>query len=577
MIPWYARAEPYQTTTTALPACGGASEECMYENRLRVLLFEDIPAQLELLRQLLLQSEHPQIELTTTDTLARGCPLLVKQKFDVILLDLDLPDSQGFETFRRVQAQAPEVPVIVLSDHEDRRAAARAVDAGAQHYLVKGELDGASLIRAVRYAVERTYARVTEWSSPMFRLAQQQFLKAAHIMKLDDNVRQRLLFPQRSLVVSFPFRRDNRNVVETVFGYRVQHVLTLGPTKGGIRYAPDVTLGEVAALAMWMTWKCALMHLPYGGAKGGVRVDPVELSRNELQSLTRRYTSEIFNMIGPEKDIPAPDMGTNEQTMAWLLDTYSTQVGQTVPTVVTGKPVVLGGSLGRREATGRGLVYSVQEAARHIGMELRGASVVVQGFGNVGSHAARIFAEEGAKVVAVSDISGGVHNPDGLDIPALLRHVEEHGFLEGYTDADAITNERLLELECDVLAPCALQNQITHENADRIRCRILAEGANGPTTLEADEILGEHGVFILPDILANAGGVTVSYFEWVQGTQNYMWTLDEINSRLKRLMTGAFERVVQRSERDSIDMRSAAVVDGVARVTEAKLSRGIFP
>jgi glutamate dehydrogenase (NAD(P)+) len=549
----------------------------MYENRLRVLLFEDIPEQLELLEQLLLQSKHPQIELTTVDTLARGCPLLVKQKFDVILLDLDLPDSRGFETFRRVQAQAPEVPVIVLSDREDRRAAARAVDAGAQHYLVKGELDGPSLIRAVRYAVERTYARVTEWSSPMFRLAQQQFLKAAHIMKLDDNVRQRLLFPQRSLVVSFPFRRDNRNVVETVFGYRVQHVLTLGPTKGGIRYAPDVTLGEVAALAMWMTWKCALMHLPYGGAKGGVRVEPVELSRNELQSLTRRYTSEIFNMIGPDKDIPAPDMGTNEQTMAWLLDTYSTQVGYSVPTVVTGKPVVLGGSLGRREATGRGLVYSVQEAARHIGMELHGASVAVQGFGNVGSHAARIFADEGAKVVAVSDISGAVHDPAGLDIPALLRHVEEHGFLEGYADADTITNEQLLELECDVLAPCALQNQITHENAGRIRCRILAEGANGPTTLEADEILEEHGVFILPDILANAGGVTVSYFEWVQGTQNYMWTLDEINSRLKRLMTGAFERVVQRSERDSIDMRSAAVVEGVARVTEAKLSRGIFP
>jgi glutamate dehydrogenase (NAD(P)+) len=549
----------------------------MYESRLRVLLFEDTPDQRDLLIRLLREAKHPSIELTTVDSLREGCPLLVKQKFDVVLLDLELPDSSGFETFRRVQAQAPEVPVIVLADREDARTAARAVDAGAQNYLVKGELDAARLVRAVRYAVERTYARVTEWSSPMFRLAQQQFLKAAHIMRLDDNVRQRLLFPQRSLVVSFPFRRDNRNVVETVFGYRVQHVLTVGPTKGGIRYATDVTLGEVAALAMWMSWKCALMHLPYGGAKGGVRVDPVELSRSELQALTRRYTAEIFDLIGPEKDIPAPDMGTNEQTMAWLLDTYSMQVGRTVPTVVTGKPVVLGGSLGRREATGRGLVYAVQDAARHIGMELRGAKVVVQGFGNVGSHAAKFFADEGAKVIAVSDVSGAVHDERGLDIDALVQHVGEHRFLDGYNGADAITNEQLLELECDVLAPSALQNQITHENADRIRCRILAEGANGPTTLEADEILQERGVFILPDILANAGGVTVSYFEWVQGTQNYTWTLDEINSRLRRLMTGAFERVVQRSDRDGIDMRSAALVEGVARVTEAKLSRGIFP
>jgi glutamate dehydrogenase (NAD(P)+) len=549
----------------------------MYENRLRVLLLEDTPSQLELLSGLLRESKHPQIELTTAGSLSTGCPLLVRQKFDVILLDLELPDSSGFDTFRKIQGQAPEVPVIVLADREDARTAARAVDAGAQHYLVKGELDGAALVRAVRYAVERTYARVTEWSSPMFRLAQQQFLKAAHIMRLDDNVRQRLLFPQRSLVVSFPFRRDNRNVVETVFGYRVQHVLTVGPTKGGIRYATDVTLGEVAALAMWMTWKCALMHLPYGGAKGGVRVEPVELSRSELQALTRRFTAEIFSMIGPEKDIPAPDMGTNEQTMAWLMDTYSMQVGHAVPTVTTGKPVVLGGSLGRREATGRGLVYAVQEAASHIGMDLRGASVAVQGFGNVGSHAARIFADEGSKVVAVSDVSGGIHNPDGLDIDALLDHVREHRFLEGYAGGDAITNEQLLELECDVLAPSALQNQITHENAGRVRCRILAEGANGPTTLEADEILQERGVFVLPDILANAGGVTVSYFEWVQGTQNYMWTLEEINTRLQRLMSGAFQRVVARSEAQGIDMRSAALVEGVARVTEAKLSRGIFP
>jgi glutamate dehydrogenase (NAD(P)+) len=549
----------------------------MREQTVNVLLLEDEPPQQRVLQALLAESKHPPIDVVTAPTVGAGLPLLVPGRFDLILLDLELPDCHGLDTFSRIQECAPEVPVIIIADRDDARVAAKAVDAGAQHFLVKGEVTSAQLIRAVRYAVERTRARNLEWSSPMFRLAQQQFLKAAHIMKLDDNVRQRLLFPQRTMVVSFPFRRDNRSVVETVFGYRVQHVLTLGPTKGGIRYAPDVTMGEVAALAMWMTWKCALMHLPYGGAKGGVRVDPMELSRSELQALTRRYTSEIFPFIGPEKDIPAPDMGTNEQTMAWLMDTYSVQVGHTVPTVTTGKPIVLGGSLGRREATGRGLVYTVQEAAAHIGMELAGSRVVVQGFGNVGAHAARFFAEEGAKVVAISDVSGGIHNDAGIDIDAARAHVERHRFLEGFGGGDAITNERLLEIECDVLAPSALQNQITKENADRIRCRILAEGANGPTTLEADEILLSRDVFILPDILANAGGVTVSYFEWVQGTQNYTWSLDEINTRLRDLMSSAFQRVVQRSGRDGIDMRSAAVVEGVARVTEAKLSRGIFP
>jgi glutamate dehydrogenase (NAD(P)+) len=549
----------------------------MREHQVSVLLLESEAPERQMLKELLVESKHPPITVTAAKSVADGLPLLAPGRFDLILLDLDLPDCQGLDTFRKVQECAPEVPVIVIADEEDQRVASKAVDAGAQHYLVKNEVTGAQLIRAVRYAVERTYARNLEWSSPMFRLAQQQFLKAAHIMKLDDNVRQRLLFPQRTMVVSFPFRRDNRNIVENVFGYRVQHVLTMGPTKGGIRYAPDVTMGEVAALAMWMTWKCALMHLPYGGAKGGVRVDPTELSRSELQALTRRYTSEIFPFIGPDKDIPAPDMGTNEQTMAWLMDTYSVQVGHAVPTVTTGKPIVLGGSLGRREATGRGVVYSVQEAAAHIGMELRGASVVVQGFGNVGAHAAKFFAEEGAKVIGISDVSGGIHNPAGIDIEAALRHVDQNRVLEGFDGGDAITNEELLELECDVLAPSALQNQITKENAGRIRCKILAEGANGPTTLEADEILVDRGVFILPDILANAGGVTVSYFEWVQGTQNYTWSLEEINTRLRKLMSSAFRRVVERSERDSIDMRSAAMIEGVARVTEAKLARGIFP
>jgi glutamate dehydrogenase (NAD(P)+) len=319
------------------------------------------------------------------------------------------------------------------------------------------------------------------------------------------------------------------------------------------------------------------MQLPFGGAKGGVRIDPTTLSRSELQRLTRRYTAEIIDMIGPDKDIPAPDMGTDEQVMAWLMDTYSQQVGHTVPTVVTGKPVVLGGSLGRKEATGRGLVYLVEEAARRKGMALAGATAVVQGFGNVGSAAARFLAEDGMKVIGVSDVSGGLHDPAGLDIPALLRHAQEHGTLEGYQGADRIGNAELLELECDVLAPCALQNQITAANAERVRCRMLAEGANGPTTLEADEILAEKGVLVLPDILANAGGVTVSYFEWVQGTQNYMWTLDEINQRLKRVLTGAFERVLTRSEQDGYDMRTSALIEGIARVTRAKLARGVFP
>jgi glutamate dehydrogenase (NAD(P)+) len=549
----------------------------MSEPHIRILTVEDNRAQARLIEQILSESAHPAFERVAVRTLADALAVLKKETFDVILLELALPDSRAANTFDLVQAAAPELPIVVLTGVDDTGLAVRAVDAGAQDYLIEGEISGPVLIRAIRYALERTRVRSAEWNSPMFRLSQQQFLKAAHVMDLDDNVRQRLLFPERSLVVSFPFRRDNRDVVETVFGYRVQHVLGMGPTKGGIRYAPDVSLGEVAALAMWMTWKCSLMKLPYGGAKGGVRVDPIALSRSEKQRLTRRYTSEIFPIIGPDKDIPAPDMGTDAQTMAWLLDTYSHQVGYSAPTVVTGKPVDLGGSLGRTEATGRGVVYCVQEAARHIGLDLNGASAVVQGFGNVGSHAARFFADEGVSVLGVSDVSGGIYNPGGLDIPAVQSWVAEHQFLEGYPDADHITNQELLELECDVLAPCALQNQITAENAPRISCRILAEGANGPTTLEADEILNENGVFILPDILANAGGVTVSYFEWVQGTQNFMWEIDQINQRLRSMLADAFTRVVDRTDATGLDMRSAALVEGISRVTGAMLSRGIFP
>lgn len=417
----------------------------------------------------------------------------------------------------------------------------------------------------------------TEWDAPMFRLAQRQFLKAAKIMGLDENVRDRLLFPQRSLTVSFPCRRDEYSDVETVFGYRVQHVLTMGPTKGGIRYHQDVNLGEVSALAMWMTWKCALMELPFGGAKGGVRIDPTQLSRSELQRLTRRYTMEIIDMIGPNRDIPAPDLGTNEQVMAWFMDTYSQQVGYAVPEIVTGKPVVLGGSLGRTEATGRGLVYLVSEAAAHLDLDLTETTAVVQGFGNVGSHAARFLAEKGVKIIAVSDVSTGIHNPKGLEVNSLLDHIRRHGVLEGYPHGEAISNDRLLALECGILAPCALQNQITSKNAGNIRCRILAEGANGPTTLEADEILRDNGVFVLPDILGNAGGVTVSYFEWVQDTQNFNWSLEEINDRLHKIIVRAFRRTLLRSQRDKIDMRTAALIEGIQRVAQAKLLRGLFP
>ena len=416
-----------------------------------------------------------------------------------------------------------------------------------------------------------------EWDSAMLNLAQSQFLGAAQKMGLDENIRDRLLFPQRTMIVSFPCRMDEYSEVETVFGYRVQHVLTMGPTKGGIRYHEEVNLGEVAALAMWMTWKCALMHLPFGGAKGGVRVDPRQMSRPELQRLTRRYTMEISSMIGPDKDIPAPDMGTNAQTMAWIMDTYSQQHGYAIPEVVTGKPVVLGGSHGREEATGRGLVYLIRESAEHLGIELNKATAVVQGYGNVGRHAAHFLQELGVSIIGISDVSCGLHNSNGLNLQNVDAWLEQNGTLQGYIEADEINNQELLELECDILAPCALQNQITETNAPYIKCKILAEGANGPTTLEADGMLTERGIFVLPDVLGNAGGVTVSYFEWVQNTQEFSWTLEEVNDRLHKILVNAFHRTLVRSQRDGIDMRTAALIEGITRVAEAKLLRGVFP
>ena len=411
----------------------------------------------------------------------------------------------------------------------------------------------------------------------MHTLAVSQLDATAERMGLDVNIWERLRTPQRALVVSFPFRRDNYDTVETVFGYRVQHLLTMGPTKGGLRYDLDVDLGQVTALAMWMTWKCALMGLPFGGAKGGVRIDPLALSRSELQRITRRYTSEIIEMIGPDRDIPAPDLGTDEQVMAWILDTYSQQKGYAVPGVVTGKPIEVGGSQGRSEATGRGVVTCVIEACRELSLDLAGARVVIQGFGQVGATAARIAAQLGARVIAVSDVKGGILNEAGLDIDAVERWLPEHQFLEGFPGSDAVANDALLELPCEILIPAAVQNQITERNADRLDCRLVVEAANGPTSLEADAILAERGILVVPDILANAGGVTVSYFEWVQGLQQFFWTEEEVNGRLITLMQSTFHDVLALSRSEGVDLRTAALMRGIGRVSEAKRRRGVFP
>ena len=416
-----------------------------------------------------------------------------------------------------------------------------------------------------------------EWDSAMYREAVAQFDGVARLMSLDENIAGRLRVPQRATVVAFPFRHDNYSEVETLFGYRVQHVTTMGPTKGGIRYAPDVNLGEVAALAMWMTWKCAIVGVPFGGAKGGVRVDPMKLSRAELQRVTRRYTMEIINVIGPDTDIPAPDLGTNEQVMAWLMDTYSQHVGHAVPAVVTGKPPALGGSVARREATGRGLMFLLPQAAQYAGINAEGASIAIHGFGNVGRYAAVSAEEMGCKVVAVSDISGAVYNEDGLNVAAVGKWVDEHRFLEGYPDAEFMDGDKLFVVPCDVLAPSAIQGVITRGNAAEIQAKVIIEGANNPTTLEADQLLRDRGVFLVPDILANAGGVTVSYFEWVQDVQKYFWTENETVGRLREIMTRAFDDVLSIAAAEGVDMRTAALIKGIRRVADAKLVRGIFP
>ena len=416
----------------------------------------------------------------------------------------------------------------------------------------------------------------SEFESPLFRTALSQLDRVAGRLGLAQDVHQRLRYPRRALVVSIPVRMDD-GLTEVFVGYRVHHSTVLGPTKGGLRYDLGVSLGEVTALAMLMSWKCALMGLPYGGAKGGVRCDPRALSLREREHLTRRYTAEIILLIGPDLDIPAPDLGTDEQTMAWMMDTYSMTQGKSVPGVVTGKPLIVGGSAGRREATGRGIVYTLYQAAHHLGQELRGRRIVIQGFGNVGSVAARLLWNDGCVIAGVSDVKGGIWNPDGIDLRQLQAHLAEAGTVTGFPGAEAISNADLILQPCDVLVPAATGSQIREDNADRVRAAIVAEGANGPTTPEADAILRERGITVIPDILANAGGVVVSYFEWVQGLQYYFWRETEIISRLQEVMTRAFNRVWALSAKESTDLRTAALMEGVSRVAEGYRIRGLYP
>jgi glutamate dehydrogenase/leucine dehydrogenase len=409
-----------------------------------------------------------------------------------------------------------------------------------------------------------------------FEIAQRQFSDAADILKLDEGIRKKLRTPERCLTVSIPTKLDDGRL-EVFIGHRVQHNTTRGPAKGGIRYHPNVTLDEVKALASWMTWKCATVGIPYGGAKGGITCNPKEMSLDELERMTRRYASEISIIIGPEKDIPAPDVYTNSQTMAWIMDTYSMNKGYAVPGVVTGKPLALGGSLGRNEATAQGCVYVIEEATKKLGIGLNGATAVVQGYGNAGSIAAYLLFDLGVKVVAVSDSKGGIINKNGLDPRKVLEFKDRTGSVVGFPSSEPISNEEILTLKCDILVPAALENCITLKNADKISTKIVAEAANGPTTPKADEILFDKNILVLPDILANAGGVTVSYFEWVQNVQELYWDIEDVNSRLKRVITRSFNDVYAIHRDKKINMRKAAYVLAVGRVAEAYRLRGLFP
>jgi len=422
----------------------------------------------------------------------------------------------------------------------------------------------------------RSAATIDHTQRDPWEVAIEQFDTAADRLHLDPNMRGILRECQRELTVHFPVRMQE-GAVKVFTGYRVQHNTSRGPGKGGIRYHPAATLGEVKALAMWMTWKCAVVGIPYGGAKGAVICDPKTMTLQQLETLTRRYTTEIALLIGPERDIPAPDVNTNAQTMAWIMDTYSMHAGHTVPAVVTGKPLSIGGSEGRNEATARGAVYTIIEASKHLGLDLEGARVVVQGFGNAGSFSAKLMAELGATVVGLSDTQGGVHNAKGIDPNKVDAYKRETGSVIGFPGSETVSNSELLELDCDILIPAAIENQIGEHNAPRIKAKLVAQAANGPTSPEADRILFDKGVFLIPDILCNAGGVTVSYFEWVQDLQNLFWREATINARLKEVMVKSFNDVLQMSLKHKVNMRTAAYMVAVARVADATLTRGIYP
>jgi glutamate dehydrogenase (NAD(P)+) len=410
----------------------------------------------------------------------------------------------------------------------------------------------------------------------IFNAMLQEFDGAARLLNLEPGIWKILTHPKRQITVSCPIQMDNGEI-EVFTGYRVQYNITLGPAKGGIRYHPGVTLDEVTALAAWMTWKCAVAHIPFGGGKGGVICDPTKMSKREIEALTRRYIAEIIDAIGPEKDVPAPDVNTNEQIMAWVMDTYSMHVGHTETAVVTGKPVELGGSLGRREATGRGVMIAARESAKHVGFNIAGAKVAVQGFGNVGSVSADLLVREtGAIIVGVADWKGGVYNAGGLDVTALLEYVQQHKTVAGFAGGDALTNEELFKLDVDILIPAALENQITAENAPTIRAKVLIEGANGPTTPDANKQLHDRGVFIVPDILANSAGVTTSYFEWVQDRHGYFWEEEEVNKRLESKMCEAFEDVLKTAQRYKTDLRTGAYIVAINRVATVTKMRGMY-
>lgn len=408
-----------------------------------------------------------------------------------------------------------------------------------------------------------------------FEAMSERFDTAAQLLGLDEDLYAVMRVPSREIKVYIPVRMDSGHI-EVFEGFRVQHNFARGPAKGGIRYAPDVSLDEVKALSAWMTWKCAVVNVPFGGGKGGIICNPIQMSLGELERLTRRYTAELIDFIGPDKDVPAPDMNTNEQTMAWIMDTFSMHARHTVTAVVTGKPVALGGSLGRREATGRGVLITVNEAIKRFGLKPENTSVVVQGSGNVGGIGAQLMYESGYKVMAISDVHGGIYNDKGLNIPHVLEYWQNNRSFEAYPNADQVGNKELLEIECDVLAPCATENQITSENANRIKCKILAEGANGPTTPKADKILHENGIFVIPDILCNAGGVTVSYFEWVQDRMGYFWPEAQVNERLADKMIASFNELAHYAEKHEVDSRTAAYMLAIDRVAYDTRMRGIY-